>query len=165
MNMADSNLTNKYFVRRKSTDAWQDVTTKFSGMRILTLDGMNELGESLNVYHQQWINSAVEDFMITTQDLQGNDVIIRKNVDLALTFIVSRRYASGINEQTTYDSVIKWMCTDGDFYIKSLYTNKIAHVVCTSSVKPSTQRLNRGNMSFIVATISLHCIEPPTAVV
>lgn len=161
--MANTNLSNKYFVRKTSAAAWEDITTKFDGVKVLSIDGFNERGEEVNVYNEQWVNSQTEDFMVTTTDVQGNDVIIRKNIDLSLSFIVSRRYANGaIDEQTTYDNIVSYLCDNGDFYIKSAYVNKSAHVICLKSFKPTTQKLNRGKNSYILATITLHCLDAPT---
>lgn len=160
--MSGNDLVNKYFVRKTSTAAWEDITTKFDGVKVLSIDGFNERGEAVNVYNNQWVNSQKEDFLVTTTDGEGNDVIVRENVDLSLTFIVSRRYAnSAIDEQTTYDNIVSYLCDNGDFYIKSAYVNKQAHVICTKSFKPTTQKLHRAENSYILATIPLHCLEKP----
>lgn len=149
-------LSGKYFVRTSASGAWEDVTTKFAGVKILTFDGFNELGDSINVYDEQWVNSAVEDVMVV-----GN-TIVRKNVDLSLTFICGTRYGAS-DTQTVHDNFINYMCKQGALYVKSAYVGKQAHVICLKSYKPTTQRLQRGNDSYIMGTITLHCIEPPTS--
>lgn len=160
-----ANLTRKYFVKRALNATWEDVTSKFNGLKILSVDGFNEEGDAVNVYTEQFIDSQTEDFMVTKQDGSGNDVIIRKNVDLSMTFIVARRYAtSAIDEQTIYDSFRDYVCKGGAFYIKSAYVNKRARVVCLSGFKPTAQKLNRGNASFILATIQLHTLDKPVTV-
>lgn len=152
-------LSNKYFVSTDGT-SWEDVTTKWNGVKVLSITDMNAKGEAVNVYSEQWINSQTEDFMVTTKDSQQNDVIIRKNVDINLTFIVSRRYAgTRINEQLLYDEIVSYMCDRGSFYIKSAYTNKYAKVACLKSFKPTTEKLNRGERSYILATIPLHVLD------
>lgn len=157
-------LTGKYYVKRASNGTWEDITTKFVGVKVVSLDGFNELGEAINVYTEQWFDSQQEDFMVTKQ-VSGSDVIVRKNVDLSLTFIVARRYASAeINEQTVYDSIVDYICGHGGFYIKSAYTNKQAHVICLDSVKPTVQKLNRGDSSFIMTTVKLHTLTKPSTV-
>lgn len=162
--MANNELTNKYFIKRKSTDTYADITTQFSGIRVLSVDGFNEYGDAVNVYTEQWIDSHTEDVMVTKQDGNGNDVIIRKNVELQMTVIVSRRYTnSAISEQTVYNSLRAYL-DGGAFYIKSAYTGMEAHVICLSSFKPTAQQLQRGDKSYILATIPLHCIDKPTAV-
>lgn len=158
--MADS-LSGKYFIKRNANDEWVDVTTMFDGIRILSIDGFNEQGEALNVYDEQWINSQVEDVMVTTQ-VNGNDVIIRKNVDLSMTFLAAARYAENpiiADTQTIYDNFVSYIARSGAFYIRSNYTNKTAHVICLKSFKPTTQRLQRGSRSHIIATIPLHCLD------
>ena len=144
----NNELKNKYFVRKTESEAeaWVDIATKFNGVRILTLDGFNEVGEAVNIFTQQWVDSQAEDFMVTKQ-VDNQDVVIRKNVDLSMTIIVSRRYAR------------EYFCNHGDFYIKSSYTNMQAHVVCLSGFKPTTQKLNRNEESYIIATIPLHCLD------
>ena len=157
-----NDLTGKYFVRKNASAAWEDVTTKWTGIKVLAVDGFNELGEAINVFKQQWIDGT-EDITVTEQDGQGNDVIRRANVDLKLTFIVSRRYApTEINEKTVYDNVINYMCKTGEFYIKSVYTGMQANVINLKAVKPTAQKLNRGKNSYIMATIELHCKSTPT---
>lgn len=158
----NNELTGKYFVRKSTSAAWEDVTTKWAGIKILSINGFNEQGEAINVFKQQWMDGT-EDITVTEQDGQGNDIIRRANVDLKLTFIVSRRYApTEINEKTVYDNVINYMCKTGAFYIKSVYTGMQANVISLKAVKPTAQKLNRGNNSFILTTIELHCKSEPT---
>ena len=155
-------LTGKYFVRKSTSAAWEDVTTKWAGVKILSIDGLNEQGEAINVFKQQWMDGT-EDIVVTEQDGNGNDIIRRANVDLKLTFIVSRRYAqTAINEKVVYDSIINYMCKTGAFCIKSVYTGTQANVISLKPVKPTAQKLNRGNNSFILTTIELHCKSEPT---
>ena len=157
-------LTGKYFVRRTTSGTWEDITTKFAGIKVLSIDGFNEVGEAVNVYTEQWFDSQQEDFMVTKQ-VNGENVVVRKNCNLSLTFIVSRRYALGdIDEQTVYNNIVNYICWHGDFYIKSTYTNKQAHVICTESFKPTAQKLNRGASSFILVTVPLHTLSNPIAV-
>ena len=158
----NNELTGKYFVRKSTSAAWEDVTTKWAGLKILSIEGFNEQGEAINVFKQQWMDGT-EDITVTEQDGQGNDVIRRANVDLKLTFIVSRRYApTEINEKTVYNNIINYMCKTGAFYIKSVYTGMQANVISLKAVKPTVQKLNRGNNSFILTTIELHCKSEPT---
>lgn len=163
--MANTDLTGKYFVRRSENSSWEDLTTKFNGIKVLSVDGFNEVGDAVNVYTEQWVNNQSEDFLVTTQDGQQNDVIIRKNVDLDMTLIISRRYQSGtpaIDEQTVYDNIVNYI-NGGAFYIKSAYVNKQVKVICTKSFKPTTQKLQRGLKSYILVTIPLHTLDKPTA--
>lgn len=151
----------KYYVRRTTSDEWSEISSTFEGCHILSLDGMNAQGDAVNVYSSQWTDSQTEDFMVTTQDGQGNDVIIRKNVDLQLTFICGQRYGA-LDTQQVHDAFVDYVTGHGDFYIKSKYTGKEAHVVCLKSYKPTTQKLQRGvNNSYIMGTIELHTLEMP----
>lgn len=156
-----NDLSNKYFVKRQESDSWQDVTTLFDGIKILSIKGLNEEGESVNVYSEQWVNSQTEDFLVTTKDENDNDVIIRKNVDLEMTFIAGSRYSvsGNIDTQTVYDLFKDYICKHGDFYIKSLYSGKYAHVVCLKGLKPIAEKLHRGNNSYIMATATLHTLD------
>ena len=156
-------LSNKYFVKKSYRDEWTDVTSRFDGVKILTVGGLDELGDATNVFTQQWSESQVEDYVCVTKDGNGNDVIIRQNVDISVTFVISRRYSStkNIDEQTVHRSFIDFFCNRGDFYIMSMYVNKRAHVVCLKSYKPTSEKLNRGMNSYILGTITLHTLDMP----
>lgn len=153
-------LTGKYYVGYGA--GWTDITTQFQGLRVLSIDGFNEVGDSVSVFTQQWLDSQAEDCFITTEDVTGDPVIIRSNVDLQMTVIISRRYANtAIDEQVVYDS-LRTFLNNGDFYLYSLYNNKVAHVISIKGFKPTTQKLNRGNKSYIMVTIPLHTLDVPT---
>ncbi len=161
--MEDRTLKNKYFIRKSTSDNWTDITEAFYGVRILKLDGFNEVGDAVNVYTEQWVNSQEEDFYVGNKDRRGKDLVIRKNVDLQMTIIISRRYVDGgIDEQTTFNELKTYLLNRGDFYIKSAYTGLQAHVICIKGFKPTAQNLNRGNASYILATIPLHCLDEAT---
>lgn len=149
-------LTNKYFVSRDGV-AWEDITTKYDGVKVLVISGMNEKGEAVNVFTQQWVGSQEEDYQLV------GDKVIRANVDLEMTFTCGTRYASNasVDTQAVYDAFVSYVCDDGDFYIKTAYNDKIAHVVCLKGVKPTTQKLHRGINSYIMATATLHCLDAP----
>jgi hypothetical protein len=158
-----NNSRGKYFIKRASGDTYTDITTMFDGVAVLSLDGMGGVGDSLNVFTQQWVESQTEDFKITKQE-SGSDVIIRKNVDITLTFAVGRRYTNKlISERLVYDAFVDYV-TNGDFYIKSVYANKEAHVICLKGFKPTAVKLNRGWGSYIMATIELHTLDNPNTV-
>ena len=162
--MADSTLNNKYFVSSDGS-TWQDVVSKWDGVKVLSVNGLDDVGDAVNVYTAQWVNSQSEDMMVTTQDGQGHDVVVRKNSDISVTLIVSRRFTSSvIDEQSVYDNVVSFMAKSGAFYIRSAYSGKDAHVVCLKSFKPTNQRLNRGSQSFILVTIPLHTLDVPSAI-
>lgn len=158
--MADTSLLNKYFIKRKSSDSWQDISTAFTGLRVLKVDGIDELGDAVNVYDEQWVDKQAEDFMVTTQ-VNNADVIIRKNVDITVTFAISRRYVeSSIDEQTVYNSLQNYV-NGGDFYFKTNFTSKEAHVICLKGMKPTTLDLQRGDRSYVIGTITLHTLDIP----
>ncbi len=160
----NNELKGKYFVRKSTGAQWEDVTDKWDGVKVLGIDGFSELGEAINVFHQQWMDGS-EDIEVTEQDNQGNDVIRRTNVDLKLTLIVSRRYASSvIDEKSVYDDVVAYMCKSGSFYVKSMYEGMQANVISLKPVKPTAEKLHRGQNSFIMTTIELHCKEEPTTI-
>lgn len=154
-------LENKYYVRKSANDEWEDLTSKFVGLKILSVDGMNETGDAINVYTEQFLDSQEEDFMVTSQDERGNDVIIRKNVDLQMTFICGTRYGA-IDTQKCHDDFVDYITKQGDFYIKSKYTGKEVHVISLKGYKPTTQKLHRGVVgSYIMGTIELHTLSMP----
>lgn len=86
--------TGKYFVKNTSAGTYVDMTTQFNGLAILKVDGLNEKGEPVNIYTAQWVNSQVEDVMITTLDQNNQPVVIRKNVDIEISFEFSPKYVS-----------------------------------------------------------------------
>ena len=154
---------NRFFVKNTQSGTFQDITTKFNGVAVLKLEGMLAKGEPVNIYTAQWIDSQQEDFMITTLDGSNNPVVIRKNVDLELTFIVRQKYATGtIDVQTVHDNFVDYI-TGSDVWLKSSYVgNKYVHCVCLKDYKPTTVKLGRGDNSYIMGTITLHCLDAPT---
>ena len=153
---------NRFFVKNTQSGTFQDITTMFDGVAVLKLDGMLAKGEPVNVYTAQWIDSQQEDFMITTLDGNDNPVVVRKNVDLELTFIVRQKYATGtIDVQTVHDNFVDYI-TGSDIWLKSSYVgNKYVHCVCLKEYKPTTVKLGRGDNSYIMGTITLHCLDAP----
>lgn len=151
----------KYFIKRREADVWEDIAVKFPSVNVLSLEGMGQVGDSTNVYAEQWTGSETEDFQVTTTDGQGNPVIVRKNVDIDMTFICGERYGAQ-DTQTCYDAFVAYIAKQGDFWIKSGYTGLQAHVVCLKGFKPTTQKLQRGTRSYMMATAPLHCLAPAT---
>ena len=136
----------------------------FDGVAVLKLDGMLAKGEPINIFTQQWLSNQKEDFLITTLDEHNNPVVVRKNVDLELTFIVRQKYATGtIDVQTVHDNFVDYI-TGSDVWLKSSYVgNKYVHCVCLKDYKPTTVKLGRGDNSYIMGTITLHCLDAPTS--
>lgn len=159
--MGKYGLTDKYAYRKGTTGSWTEFGS-IAGVRVLSIDGIDERGDAVNVYSEQWVNSETEDFLIADDE----NKIIRKNVDINLTLIVSRRYtiSEDIDEQQVYDSIISTLCETGDLYLRSYYVNKIVHVVCLKSFKPTAVKLHRGRNSYILATIPFHVLEPPETI-
>lgn len=153
--------SNRYYVKNTENGSYQDITTLFNGVAILKAEGFLSKGEPVNVFTQQWVNSQTEDFLITTVDGNNNPVVIRKNVDLQLTFIVRQKYVTGstvIDVQTVHDTFVAYM-TGKDIWLKSDYMGgKAVHCVCLSEYKPTTLKLGRGNDSYAIGTITLHCL-------
>lgn len=167
--MAQNDLTGKYFAKNTENGTFADLTTTYKGLRILKVDGFNGKGKPINIYTAQWINHQDEDFLITTLDNNNHPVVIRENVDLEITFIVRKKYATFATTQeanawdclTTHDNFISFM-TDSDIWLKSAYVNnKYVHCVCLKEYKPTTQKLQRGDDSWIMGTITLHTLEAP----
>lgn len=155
--MPTTDLKQAYYVKNTQNGSFQDVATKFQGVRILSVTGVAAKGKAVNVYHEQWMDSETEDFMITT----NNGTIIRENVDIEVTFLVRQQYATSvIDVKTQHDNFVKFM-TDKDVWIRTSYQNNvIAHCVCLDGYEPTTMKLKRDvNANYALGTIKLHCIE------
>lgn len=153
-------IENSYLVKR-GTDSYATVASKFSGVKILSVTGFFEKGEPVNIYTAQWTDSQNEDYMVTTE-VSGTPTVIRKNVDLEVTFVVSDRYAS-IDVASVHDTFISYV-TNGAFWLKSLYADRQVECVCLSSYKPTQAKLGRSNGNYITGTVKLHTLGAPTAV-
>ena len=160
-----NNSSNRYFAKNTANGSFTDITSLYDGVAILKVDGMLGKGKPVNIYTAQWVNSQQEDFMITTFDNQNNPVVIRENVDIDITFIVRKKYATtqtGFDVRAVHDSFISFL-TDSDVWIKSAYLgNKYVHCVCLKEYKPTTVKLGRGDNSYIIGTITLHALDAPT---
>jgi len=156
------NGINTYFTKNSESASWEDITSKFDGVRILKMDGFLAKGKPINIFTQQWLSNQKEDFLITTLDDNDNPVVIRENVDIEITFIVRQKYAdSVIDVQDVHDSFVDYM-TNSDVWVKSAYVgNKYVHCVCQSEYKPTTVHLQRGDSSYIMGTIKLHTLDAP----
>ena len=154
--MAKKN-SGKYYLKNTAAGSYADVTTLYDGVNILSVEGFNARGKSLNVYIEQWITGGT-DFMITS----NNGVIVRENVDISVVFAVGQRYASTtIDTQTVYDNFVNYM-TNTDVWIKSTYVGKQVHCVATDKFEPEKVKLKRGNDSYILGKITLKTLEKPT---
>ena len=157
-------LRDKYFVRKSVNDAWEDITTKFDGVKVLSITDFNTRGKSVNIYNAQWITELTqnEDYAVGTEDGQGNPVVLRENIDISITFIVGNKYATNaIDVVQVHDAFVDYI-TDGALYIKSKYTNKEVRCVCLDEYKPTTEKLQRGNNSWIMGTLKLHTLAKPS---
>lgn len=157
------NGINTYFTKNSESASWEDITSKFDGVRILKMDGFLAKGKPINIFTQQWLSNQEEDFLITTLDDNNRPVVIRENVNIEITFIVRQKYASNtIDVQTVHDNFVAYM-TNSDVWIKSSYLgNKYVHCVCLNEYKPTTINLERGANSYIMGTITLHALDAPT---
>lgn len=153
----------KYFVTKDPNDTFEDLTEMFDGLAILKVDGFLSRGKPVNIYTAQWVNSQVEDFLITTLDENDNPIVIRENQDIEITFIIKQKWASayGIDVQATHDAFIDYM-TNSDVYIQSAYVNNLfVHCVCLKGYTPTTIKLGRSDNSYIMGTLTLHCLDAP----
>lgn len=157
------NGINTYFTKKSESASWEDITSKFDGVRILKMDGLLAKGKPINIFTQQWMSNQKEDFLITTLDGNDNPVVIRENVDIEVTFAVRRKYAnSAIDVMSVHNAFVSYM-TGSDVWIKSSYVgNKYVHCVCLNDYKPTIIKLNRGDSSFAMGTIVLHCLDAPS---
>ena len=152
-------ITNKYFVKNTANGSFADVTTLFDGVNILSVEGFDAKGKSLNVYYEQWIDGET-DFMITS----NNGQIVRENVSIKVVFVVGQRYANAaIDTQSVYDAFVDYM-TNTDVWIKSSYVGKQVHCVCIEKVEPKSIKLHRGDNTYILGEIQLSTLGSPTAI-
>ena len=152
----------RYYVKNTEEGTFADITTLYDGVAVLSVEGMLERGEPVNIYAEQWVNEQEEDFLIATLDDQDNPIVIRKNVDVNITFIVRQKYANGtIDVLTQHDAFVAYM-TNSDIWLKSAYLgNKFVHCVCLKEYKPTTVKLSCGANSYIMGTLTLHALDAP----
>lgn len=154
-----------YQVKNTSNGEFTNIETMFDGLRILKMDGFLARGKPVNIYTAQWVDQQDEDFLITTIDNNDNPVVVRENTDIEITFIIRKKYATSPSESfdvlAVHDAFISYM-TDSDVWIKSSYVNnKYVHCVCLKEYKPTTQKMQRGDKSWIMGTITMHCLNAP----
>jgi len=153
----NNDLIGVYYIKNTENGNFQDITTLFDGVRVLQVSGVAAKGKAVNVYHEQWIDSDKEDFLVTS----NNGIIVRENVDIEVTFLVHQRYASdNIDVKTQHDLFVKYL-TDKDVWIRTGYQNNvIAHCVCLDAYEPTTMKLQRNELAnYALGTIKLHCLE------
>jgi hypothetical protein len=148
--MAD--IATKYYVRR-GDQQFATIASLFGGVRILKIGGMTGVGSAKNIYTASWVDSQTEDYMV------AGDSVVRENVDLDITFIVSNKYGA-TDVRQRHDAFIAYM-TDGELYLKSDYTGRTMRCVCLKDYKPTTEHLKRAGSTndYIIGTLSLHTID------
>lgn len=155
-----------YKIKNTESGTFVDIETMFNGLRILKMDGFLAKGKPVNIYTAQWIDSQEEDFLITTiNETTNNPVVVRENTDIEITFIIRKKYATNpsvsFDVQSVHDNFISYM-TDSDVWIQSSFVNnKYVHCVCLKEYKPTTQKMKRGDKSWIMGTITMHCLNAP----
>lgn len=154
----------RYFVKNTLSGEFHDITTLFDGVAVLKVDGLLKQGKPVNIYTAQWFDSQEEDFVITTNNEQETPVVVRENTNIELTFIIRQKYATGlIDVLSVHDSFVDYM-TGSDIWVKSSYIgNKHVHCVCLNEYAPTTVALDRGENSYVMGTITLHCLSAPSA--
>lgn len=160
--------SNRYYVKNTENGTFQDITTLFDGVAVLKVDGFLAKGKPVNIYTAQWIDSQVEDFLITKETTVSNTttpVVVRENTDIDITFIIRKKYATtqtNFDALSVHDAFVDYM-TNTDVWIKSSYVgNKYVHCVCLKEYKPTNVKLQRGDSSWIMGTLTLHCLDAPT---
>ena len=147
--MAD--IATKYYVRR-GDQQFATIASLFGGVRILKIEGMTGVGSAKNIYTASWVDSQSEDYMVV------GDSVVRENVDINITFIVSNKYGA-VDVRQQHDAFVAYM-TDGELYLKSDYIGRTLLCVCLKDYKPATEHLKRtGNNDYIIGTITLHTLD------
>lgn len=157
--------SNKYYAKKTENGSYNDITVLFDGLAVLKVDGLASKGKPVNIYTAQWIMEQEEDFLITLTDEHDIPIVIRENTNIEITFIIRQKYAASqipIDVLSVHDNFIQYM-TSSDLWIKSEYIGgKAVHCVCLSEYKPTTMKLERGEKSYIMGTITLHCLNEPS---
>ena len=157
--------SNKYYVKKTENGTYNDITVLFDGLAVLKVDGLASKGKPVNIYTAQWIMEQEEDFLIPLTDEHDIPIIIRENTNIEITFIIRQKYAASqipIDVLSVHDNFIQYM-TSSDLWIKSEYIGgKAVRCVCLSEYKPTTMKLERGEKSYIMGTITLHCLNEPS---
>lgn len=151
-------MARKAYLAKKGEQSYMPLSTRFDGLRILSVKGMDEQGKPVNVYTAQWVNTQEEDYAIGS----ASNTIITENVNLEVSFIVSDKYATNrIDVRQVHDAFVQYI-TKGDLWLKSQYEEKEVHCTCLEEYKPTLARLKRarGN-NFIMGTIKLHALDLP----
>lgn len=147
--MAD--IATKYYVRRGDQE-FATIASLFGGVRILKIEGMTGVGSAKNIYTASWVDSQSEDYMVI------GDGVVRENVDINITFIISNKYGA-VDVRQQHDAFVAYM-TDGELYLKSDYIGRTLLCVCLKDYKPTTEHLKRtGNNDYIIGTITLHALD------
>jgi len=156
-----TDLKKVYYVKNNYTDLYNDVTDLFHGLRILKIDGLLGQGKPVNIYTAQWNDEQDEDFLITTIE-DNKPVVIRENVDIDITFIIHQKYAdpnTDIDVMEEHNGFIHYM-TSTDVWVRTEYLGGVeAHCVCLKEYKPTVTKLNRGNQSWMMGTLTLHVLD------
>lgn len=168
---AYDSLNGKYFFSSTGdSGSWNDFADYFTGLKILKISGFNDIGDAVNIFTQQWTDTQKEDVMVTTkkraQQQRLIDWVIRENVDLTVSFIVSERYNPYYDpvDPTTHTQHLYSVFADtfnhvGIFYIYSAYARAYAKVALLKGIKITTEKLNRGKDSYILGTMTLHIVD------
>lgn len=157
----NSELNDKYLYKKAAGDEWTPLGTNANGVRILSIEGFNERGKALNVYTEQWLDSHEEDIYIAP-DSKGDTKIVRENVSIKMTFIISPRYSNVVNFNidTAYDTFLDNV-TETDIWLKSEYVHKTVHCICLEATKTKQAKFQRGNDSYIIGEIEFHTLDKP----
>lgn len=147
-----ANIAEKYYVRR-GEQQFATIPSLFGGVRVLKVEGMMDVGSTKNVYTASWVGSQTEDYMV------AGDSVVRENVDINITFIVSNKYGA-VNVRQQHDAFIAYM-TDGELYIKSDYVGRVMRCVCIKDYKPTSVHIERsGNANdYMIGTLQLHTLD------
>lgn len=157
-------IENSYLVKR-GNESYEALASKFDGLKILSISGFLEKGEPVNIYNEQYVDNQEDEFLVTTIDeVSQQEVVIRKNIDLDISFVVSDKYSNTlINVQDVHDSFISYM-TNGKLWLKSLYVDREVECACLSGYKPTQKKLKRDFGNYITGTLKLHTLNEPTTV-
>ena len=148
-------ISGKYFVK-KGTDAYADFCTKWAGLTIASITGLDGQGKPKNIYRQAWVNSDTDDVYIP-------DTVYYETPVITISFII-RDMNDDISVKAVHDDFISYM-TSNKVTIKSLYSMKEVSCICEKEYSPTDSRYSPINKrSWVNGTLTLQAVSKPVTV-
>lgn len=143
-----------YYVKLKdeAEAAYQDMTVKWPGLVVQSIEGLASRGTPKNIYTAEWVNS-------NTLDVDVPDEVFYEAGDIEITFYISDFQDHSVDPTVVHKNFIDYM-TSKQVSIWSKYLNLANNFVFLYTYEPSSTKLMRppgGN--FIQGTLKLKAIN------